>query len=644
VKISKYLLLIILPVLFFILPSITNAQSEIDKCFNYLQAQDYARAIEAGKKAVKLYPKNTDPYFCLGRAYASVGEFKLALTNMKEAERLAKNKNDLMYIYNWLGLIYKDMGDLDNALLYNDRSLNLAKELGNRNVEATMLNNIAGILDKKGEYDKALRYYEEALRLTANEKDKSTTYNNMAIIYSKIGDFKKAVDYLKKAIEIAERYGDYHGLAKYLLNLGNTYRKAGDFSNAEIYLLDGLNRIRKLNDKYWEAGAYIYLGYLYRDKGDKQTAKDYLTKAYNLFKSIGAEADANDALFSLMELEKRKSAIYGGVEIGSKGVKAIALEILMKNDELYDIKELFRENINTTIISGVKETGTFSSDSINETAEAVKTLINKIQEKGVPKENIFIIASSAITSVKNKEALSDKIKELTGYNTNFLTTKDEVLYNIAGALPVKYYYNSIVVDIGSGNTKIGYLEKVADNINVKSLEIPYGSVSLTEEAKKRGNLNNGLNEILNKEVIVTLKKEVQKNPAYINRNNVFLLGGAVWALTTLQKPEQINESYVKLTAKNIEDFLNNLKKNPDKALNPDISRLKPEIKQQAQKQIEKVKDVFTVDNLNSGLSLLSALSKELKFSSKQIMFPRYGNWLIGFVMLNGYWIEKEANK
>ena len=643
-KISKYLLLIILPVLLFIFPSITNAQDEIDKCFNYLQAQDYARAIEVGKKAVKLYPKNTDSYFCLGRAYASVGEFKLALTNMKEAERLAKNKNELMYIYNWLGLIYEKMGDIDNALLYNDRSLNLAKELGNRNAEATMLNNIAVMLDKKGEYDKALRYYEEALRLTANEKDKSTTYNNMAIIYSKIGDFKKAVDYLKKAIEIAERYGDYHGLAKILLNLGNTYRYAGDFSNAENYLLDGLNRVKKINDKYWEAVAYIYLGCLYRDKGDKQTAKDYLAKAYNLFKSIDAEANANDALFSLMELEKRKSAIYGGVEIGSKGVKAIALEILMKNDELYDIKELFRENINTTIISGVKETGTFSSDSINETAEAVKTLINKIQGKGVPKENIFIIASSAITSVKNKEALSDKIKHLTGYNTNFLTTKDEVLYNIAGSLPVKYYYNSIVVDIGSGNTKIGYLEKVAYNINVKSLEIPYGSVSLTEEAKKRGNLNNGLNEILNKEVIVTLNKEVQKNPAYINRNNVFLLGGAVWALTTLQKPEQINESYVKLTTKNIEDFLNNLKKNPDKALNPDISRLKPEIKQQAQKQIEKVKDVFTVDNLNSGLSLLSAISKELKFSSKQIMFPRYGNWLIGFLMLNGYWIEKEANK
>jgi len=147
-KISKHLLLIILPVLLFLLPSITRAQSEIDKCANYLQAQDYTRAIEAGKRAVELYPKNIYAYFCLGIAYNSVGEFKLALTNMKEAERLAADKDDLMSISNMLGLIYVNMGDFDNALLYWNRGLNLAKELGNRNAEATMLNNIAGIFGR----------------------------------------------------------------------------------------------------------------------------------------------------------------------------------------------------------------------------------------------------------------------------------------------------------------------------------------------------------------------------------------------------------------------------------------------------------------------------------------------------------------
>ena len=638
------MLFTIFTALLFILPSNIYAQNEIEKCFNYLKAQDYTRAIESGKKAVILYPKNIESYFCLGRAYREVGEFKLAITNMKEAERLATTKNDLMYIYNLLGMIYNNLGDLDNAFLYYSKSLNLAKELGNRKQESAVLNNIAGIFEEKGENDKALRYYEESLRLETDERAQTPIYNNMALIYSKKGDFKKAIDYFKNAIKIAERYGDYHGLAKTLLNLGETYRKTGDFSNAEFYLLDGLNRVKKLNDKYWEATAYFYLALLYKDKKDKQTAKDYFTKAYNLFKSIGAEVGATNVFSHLMDLEQRKSALYGGVEIGSKGVKAVALEISIKDEELYDIKELFRENINTTIISGVKETGAFSSEGIHETAQAVKALINKIKEKGVPDKNIFVIASSAISSVNNKENLSDKIKELTGYSTNFLTVNEEVLYNIAGVLPGRYYYNSIVIDIGSGNTKIGYLEKVSDSFNVKSFEIPYGSVSLTEEVKKRGDFNKGLNEILNKEVIPILKKESQKNPAYLNRNNVFILGGAVWALTTLQKPQQINESHVKLTTKNIEDFLNNVRKNPDKTLNPDISKLKPEIKQQAQKQIEKVKDVFTVENINSGLSLLNAISKELKLSGKQIIFSRYGNWLIGYVILNGYWIEKEVSK
>lgn len=39
-----------------------------------------------------------------------------------------------------------------------------------------------------------------------------------------------------------------------------------------------------------------------------QKAKDYLTKAYNLFDSIGAKADAQDALESLKKLENSKVA------------------------------------------------------------------------------------------------------------------------------------------------------------------------------------------------------------------------------------------------------------------------------------------------------------------------------------------------
>jgi tetratricopeptide (TPR) repeat protein len=114
------------------------------------------------------------------------------------------------------------------------------------------------------------------------------------------------VEYFQKAIEIDERHGDYHGASISKLNLGGTYRKMKDYEKAEKYILEGLEGVKKVGDKYWEATGYQYLGWLYRDKGDKRTAKDYFTRAYNLFKSIGAEGDAEEVLSDIRELEKKR--------------------------------------------------------------------------------------------------------------------------------------------------------------------------------------------------------------------------------------------------------------------------------------------------------------------------------------------------
>ena len=282
------------------------AQPEVDACYNFLDAGDYKRAIEAGKRAVQKYPNNIDAHYCLGRSYRMVGEFKLALEHMKKAERLTSDKEDLMLIYNQIGIIYYKMGYLDDALLYYSRSLSLARDLGDKSMQASVLNNIAVIYDDKGELDKALGFYEESLRLETDEKEKATTYNNIAVIYDKKGNYQKAVEYFQKAIEIGERYGDYHGASISKLNLGNTYRKMKDYEKAEKYLSEGLEGVKKVGDKYWEATGYKYLGWLYIDKGDKETAKDYLTRAYNLYKSIGAEGKAKEVLSDIQELEEKK--------------------------------------------------------------------------------------------------------------------------------------------------------------------------------------------------------------------------------------------------------------------------------------------------------------------------------------------------
>jgi tetratricopeptide (TPR) repeat protein len=280
------------------------AQQEVIACKSFYKAGDYRRAIEVGKVAVRKYPNNVNAYYCLGVSYYAIGEFKLALEHMKKAESLTSDKEKLMYIYNQIGLIYWRMGYLDDALLYYSRSLSLARDLGNRRVQAIVLNNIALIYDNKDELDKALEYYEESLKLQTDEKEKATTYNNVALIYDKKGDYQKAVEYFQKAIETDEKYGYYHGASIMKLNLGNTYRKMKDYEKAGKYILEGLDGVKKVGDKYGEASGYYFLGLLYIDKGNKKTAKDYLTRAYNLYKSIGAEGKAEEVLSDIQELEK----------------------------------------------------------------------------------------------------------------------------------------------------------------------------------------------------------------------------------------------------------------------------------------------------------------------------------------------------
>jgi len=290
----------------FAFKNLAFAQSETIACFTLYQAGDYRRAIEAGRVAVQKYPNSPYAHYCLGGSYYAIGEFRLALEHMKRAERLTLDGEDLMYIYNQIGLIYRSMGYLGDALLYYSRSLSLARDLGNKSMQASVLNNIAGIYLNKGELDKALGYYEESLRLETDEKKKAPTYNDVALIYDKKGNYQKAVEYFQKAIEISERYGYYRGASIVKLNLGNTYRKMKDYEKAEKYLSEGLEGVKKVGDKYWEAVGYYGLGLLYRDKEDKKTAKDYLTRAYDLFKSIGAEGKAEGVLSAIRELEEKK--------------------------------------------------------------------------------------------------------------------------------------------------------------------------------------------------------------------------------------------------------------------------------------------------------------------------------------------------
>jgi tetratricopeptide (TPR) repeat protein len=275
---------------------------EVDECIGSNFIGNYTKAIELGELSVKKYPKNPEAYLCLGEAYLRTGKIKLAYENFKKTISYTNDKKELMYNYRFIGKFLHEVGRLNDSLLYYNKALNLAKDLGDKTMQIFIIDEIAEIYEDKGDLDKALSYYMKPLNLEIDEKEKAYVYNNAANIYAKKGDYQKAIEYHQKAIEIDEKYDEDTGTAIHKLDFGETYRKMKNYENAEKYLSEGLESAKKVGDKFWEATGYRYLGNLYRDKGDKETTKEYYIRAYKLYKTTFAEEDAQGVLNDIKKI------------------------------------------------------------------------------------------------------------------------------------------------------------------------------------------------------------------------------------------------------------------------------------------------------------------------------------------------------
>jgi hypothetical protein len=51
-----------------------------------------------------------------------------------------------------------------------------------------------------------------------------------------------------------------------------------------------------------------------------------------------------------------------------------------------------------------------------------------------------------------------------------------------------------------------------------------------------------------------------------------------------------------------------------------------------------------VNNLYAGGMLLDSIGRTFNLEKRNLIFPRYGNWLVGYVVLRGYLEETEVVK
>lgn len=349
-----------------------------------------------------------------------------------------------------------------------------------------------------------------------------------------------------------------------------------------------------------------------------------------------------------LKLNFKKSTVYAGIEVGSKGVKLSVVEINDKNKKGQVYKIIKDTSINTDFIS-------FSIPSFNATLGALTTLFNKaINQYDISPDKIFTAISSGVKGQADKDNKNDWIKNLSDSfklrikeplrDTKIIGVEDEARYSHLGIVPDERRYTTFLIDIGSGNTKGGYFPN-GNTKDFKIFQLNWGTKSVTNETDKRcgdektlSNYQKQLTRTLSGSVDKEVTYAVNTSGAYTMSDYVAISGGIAWSTATLLYPELIDNAVVPVTFEEVEKLWNNLYLKYSSLSETELlKKLNKQVTDKAKisKEIKNVHQVFDQKSLMAGMGLLLKIMRQFKGvqEGKEFYLVKNGQvgWITAFV-------------
>jgi two-component sensor histidine kinase/tetratricopeptide (TPR) repeat protein len=219
-----------------------------------------------------------------------------------ELAQKVKDTGSVAYFFTFIGVLYKNMGEYEQALDFYQKAIPINEKLKNWQGNAGIYNNIAFVYRLQGKYKDALSYYLKSLALFEEPKyakQKSNVINNIGSLYADQKQFRRALEYFEQALQIAANIKDTLGIAFAYNNIGEVYQKQGKWQEAKVNFMQSL--VWKKRKKHWRsiASGYANLGLVYEDEKIYDSADFYLLEALDIYRKID---DANGEVETLLRL------------------------------------------------------------------------------------------------------------------------------------------------------------------------------------------------------------------------------------------------------------------------------------------------------------------------------------------------------
>ena len=219
------------------------------------QSQSFSPDVREQKAAVPA--SNADP-----RSPEARADIFMARKMYREAaETYLQAKPQTHITLNKVGIAYHQMGDLDTAKKYYDRSIKASPQY------PEAVNNLGTIYYAKKSYRRAISSYKKAIKLSP---DSASMYSNLGTAYFARRDYKEATECYEKALSLDPEVFEHRGTqgvllqersvterAKFHYYLAKTYAKAGRADLALLYIRKSLEEGFKERQKYMEDGEFV---------------------------------------------------------------------------------------------------------------------------------------------------------------------------------------------------------------------------------------------------------------------------------------------------------------------------------------------------------------------------------------------------
>lgn len=271
------------------------------------------------------------------------GNFDVAFQTIYDALPLLdeyRKEKDKCLCYWALGVFHFDLKDIERAIDYYSRSLELSEEdkLLDNNITAYNLIGLGCCAKDRGKLDESKRYFEEALRKSDQYQQwmqRSRCLYEIGLIYQVERSYEQASDFLSESLLLRREHNAIPGMISCLMALTEIEKDQGHFSKAVEFVNEALIHSEKLGSKTKLFQCYEKLSSLYRTLQDYEKAFLFLEKFHQVRSDVYGERTSNrikELESNFVKLKSEKEAeIQRLINVELKEANEV---IKTKNDEI----------------------------------------------------------------------------------------------------------------------------------------------------------------------------------------------------------------------------------------------------------------------------------------------------------------------